>query len=113
MQRPVQPGETFNYRFTPPDAGTFWYHSHANETVQLEQGLYGALIVRGPDEPALDARALLVLDDLRSIASGRSRRFGGSIDRHNGREGNVRADQRPQPSRSSRSRRDRSSAGAS
>jgi FtsP/CotA-like multicopper oxidase with cupredoxin domain len=24
VQRPVQPGETFTYRFTPPDAGTFW-----------------------------------------------------------------------------------------
>src|SRR6266496_2670092 len=38
VQRPVQPGETFTYRFTPPDAGTFWYHPHANETEQLEKG---------------------------------------------------------------------------
>src|SRR5688500_17710324 len=41
-QRPVAPGETFIYRFTPPDAGTFWYHPHQNETEQLEKGLYGA-----------------------------------------------------------------------
>jgi len=53
VQRPVQPGETFTYRFTPPDAGTFWYHPHANETEQLEKGLYGALIVRAADELAL------------------------------------------------------------
>ncbi len=30
-----------------PDAGTFWYRPHINETVQLEKGLYGALVVRG------------------------------------------------------------------
>ena len=42
----VQPGETFEYRFTLPDAGTFWYHSHVNETWQVERGLHGALIVR-------------------------------------------------------------------
>ena len=42
VQRPVEPGQTFTYRFTPPDAGTFWYHPHLNETEQLEKGLYGA-----------------------------------------------------------------------
>jgi FtsP/CotA-like multicopper oxidase with cupredoxin domain len=46
-QRLVEPGETFEYRFILPDAGTFWYHSHHNETIQLERGLYGALIVLG------------------------------------------------------------------
>src|SRR5262249_9464918 len=51
VQRLVQPGEQFEYRFTLPDAGTFWYHSHANETVQVERGLYAALIVLAPDEP--------------------------------------------------------------
>ena len=25
-QAPVMPGASFDYRFTPPDAGTFWYH---------------------------------------------------------------------------------------
>jgi FtsP/CotA-like multicopper oxidase with cupredoxin domain len=54
VQPPVGPGGTFQYQFVVPDAGTFWYHSHVNETEQLERGLYGALIVRGPDDPALD-----------------------------------------------------------
>jgi FtsP/CotA-like multicopper oxidase with cupredoxin domain len=49
------------YRFRVPDAGTFWYHPHSNETVQLEMGLYGALIVRGKDELQLDAERVLVL----------------------------------------------------
>ena len=46
VQKPVQPGETFEYRFTVPDAGTFWYHAHTNETAQMERGMYGALIVK-------------------------------------------------------------------
>jgi len=65
VQRPVQPGETFTYRFTPPDAGTFWYHSHANETEQMEKGLYGALVVRAAEELTLDREQILVFDDLR------------------------------------------------
>jgi FtsP/CotA-like multicopper oxidase with cupredoxin domain len=90
VQRPVQPGETFTYRFTPPDAGTFWYHPHANETEQLEKGLYGALVVRAADELALDGEKILVFDDLRVDESGQIAKFGGLMDRHNGREGNVR-----------------------
>ena len=90
VQRPVQPGETFAYGFTPPDAGTFWYHPHANETEQLEKGLYGTLIVRAADELALDGEQILVFDDLRVDNSGQIAKFGGLMDRHNGREGNVR-----------------------
>ncbi|MBK8899705.1 MAG: multicopper oxidase domain-containing protein [Anaerolineaceae bacterium] len=90
VQRPIQPGETFTYTFTPPDAGTFWYHPHANETEQLEKGLYGALIVRGTDEPILDGEQILVLDDLKVDPKGRLARFGTLMERHNGREGNVR-----------------------
>jgi len=90
VQRLVQPGETFTYRFTPPDAGTFWYHSHANETEQMEKGLYGALIVRAAGELELDGEKTLVFDDLRVDKSGQIAKFGGLKDRHNGREGNVR-----------------------
>src|SRR5918993_2118333 len=89
-QRPLAPGETFIYRFTPPDAGTFWYHPHLNETEQLEKGLYGALIVRAADELTLDDEKVLVFDDLRVDKSGQIAKFGGLMDRHNGREGNVR-----------------------
>ena len=41
VQRPIQPGETFEYNFVVPDSGTFWYHAHQNETVQMERGMYG------------------------------------------------------------------------
>jgi len=90
VQPVVRPGETFVYRFTPPDAGTFWYHPHANESEQLEKGLYGALIVRGDDEPITDRERILVLDDLKLDRRGRLARFGGLKQRHDGREGDVR-----------------------
>lgn len=44
-QPPIMPGETFVYRFTPPDAGTFWYHPHMNSVKQLGMGLVGLIIV--------------------------------------------------------------------
>src|SRR5439155_25967034 len=45
-QPPIRPRESFTYEFTPPDAGTFWYHPHADALQQLGRGLAGALIVR-------------------------------------------------------------------
>jgi FtsP/CotA-like multicopper oxidase with cupredoxin domain len=44
-QKPIQPGERFVYEFTPPDAGTFWYHPHMHSIEQLSMGLVGALII--------------------------------------------------------------------
>jgi FtsP/CotA-like multicopper oxidase with cupredoxin domain len=70
VQRPIMPGEAFTYRFKLIDAGTFWYHTHSNEPVQLERGLYGALIVRGDDEPAFDRERVLVLSDVMLDANG-------------------------------------------
>jgi FtsP/CotA-like multicopper oxidase with cupredoxin domain len=90
MQRPVAPGETFIYRFTPRDAGTFWYHPHLNETEQLEKGLYGALIVRGEEEPLVDDEKILVFDDVNVDRKGRLAKFGGFRERHDGREGDIR-----------------------
>jgi FtsP/CotA-like multicopper oxidase with cupredoxin domain len=90
VQRPVAPGATFTYRFALPDAGVFWYHPHVNETVQLERGLTGALIVRGPNEPQLDAERVLVLDDVALDRHGQIKPPGGWIEFHNGREGSVR-----------------------
>ncbi|MFO0615928.1 MAG: multicopper oxidase family protein [Polyangiaceae bacterium] len=88
VQRLVQPGERFDYRFELRDAGTFWYHSHANETVQIERGLYGAIVVLGADEPTFDADRLLVLDDLKLDWRGRIAKTA-LFDRHSGREGDV------------------------
>jgi zinc transporter ZupT len=52
-QAPVQPGKTFVYEFTAIDAGTYIYHTHFDDFVQLDQGLYGALVV-DPAKPSAD-----------------------------------------------------------
>jgi len=90
VQHPVAPGETFTYRFRLPDAGTFWYHPHANEVSQLERGLYGALVVRADDEPQLDAERVLVLDDVKLDREGQIKPPGGWMEKHDGRQGPVR-----------------------
>jgi FtsP/CotA-like multicopper oxidase with cupredoxin domain len=90
VQRPVAPGATFTYRFTLPDAGTFWYHPHVNETVQLERGLYGAIVVRGRNEPRLDGERVLILDDVQLDRKAQIKPPGRWVESHNGREGSIR-----------------------
>jgi FtsP/CotA-like multicopper oxidase with cupredoxin domain len=90
MQQPIAPGGTFTYRFRLLDAGTFWYHPHVNETVQIERGLYGALVVRGPEEPSLDGERVLVLDDVSLDRDGQVKSPGGLIEHHDGRQGPTR-----------------------
>ena len=63
-QAPIAPGATFTYEFVVPDAGTFWFHPHVRSDVQVERGLYGTLVVRGPGEPATTSDRVVVLDDL-------------------------------------------------
>jgi FtsP/CotA-like multicopper oxidase with cupredoxin domain len=50
-QAPILPGGSFTYEFTAVQAGTFFYHSHANPERQQGLGLYGALII-DPHQPA-------------------------------------------------------------
>ena len=90
VQRPVNPSETFTYRFVVPDAGTFWYHSHVNETVQMERGLYGAMIIRNDDDPVFDAERVLVLDDVQLDRNGQVKPPGWWKESHNGRVGSTR-----------------------
>ncbi|HJU90288.1 MAG TPA: multicopper oxidase family protein [Gemmatimonadaceae bacterium] len=90
VQRPITPGQTFTYRFKLPDAGTFWYHPHMNETVQLERGLYGAIVVRAPNEPRMDAERVIVLDDVQLDRKGQIKPPGWWIERHDGRQGSTR-----------------------
>jgi FtsP/CotA-like multicopper oxidase with cupredoxin domain len=90
VQWPILPGESFTYRFRLLDAGTFWYHPHMNEPVQMERGMYGAVIVRGEDEPVFDEERLFILDDLKTDSDGDLAEFGGLVQWHDGREGDVR-----------------------
>jgi manganese oxidase len=46
----IAAGDSFEVRFTPPRAGTFMIHPHADETRQQQAGLTGTLLV--VDDPA-------------------------------------------------------------
>lgn len=92
VQKPILPGESFEYRFIVPDAGTFWYHSHQNETVQMEKGMYGGIVIEDDIDPKLDDEKVLVLDDMKLNALNEFTQHGpvGSwVERHDGREGST------------------------
>ena len=64
-QPPIAPGETFVYEFTPPDAGTYWYHPHQNSVEQVGRGLAGPLIVEEREPITVDRDVTWVLGDWR------------------------------------------------
>ncbi len=62
-QKPITPNGSFTYAFTPPDAGTFWYHPHEHTAGEMGRGMAGALIVEEREPPAFDRDLLWVLQD--------------------------------------------------
>ncbi|MFK4227232.1 multicopper oxidase family protein [Streptomyces sp. NPDC019890] len=61
-QNAIKAGASFDYRFTVPHPGTYWFHPHSG--VQLDRGLYAPLIVDDPKEPLkYDKEWIVVLDD--------------------------------------------------
>lgn len=61
----VYPGDRFDYAFSPPDAGTFWYHPHCNTLTQMGRGLAGVLVVEDDRDPTFDGEVVLNLRDFR------------------------------------------------
>ena len=53
-QAPISPGKTFVYEFIAQRAGTFMYHPHADEMVQMAMGMMGSWVTH-PREPKLHA----------------------------------------------------------
>lgn len=88
-QAHVPPGGEFEYRFVAKDAGTFWYHPHLHGDVQVESGLYGAVVVRDVVVPEVAADRILVLDDVKLAASGKLSAQTDALDMMLGRQGNV------------------------
>lgn len=62
-QDAIRPGESFDYDFVAPDAGTYWYHAHNRSFEQVARGLQGALIVEEPEPVDVDREEVLILDD--------------------------------------------------
>jgi len=65
-QDPIMPGEAYTYEFTIRDhPGLYMYHSHFNSTAQVEQGLYGPIVIQGRGKDAVpnDEEFTMVLGD--------------------------------------------------
>ena len=69
-QGAVPSNGTFDYRFTAPDAGTYWYHSHDRSWEQVARGLYGPLIVEEATPPDVDHDLTVLIDDWRISETG-------------------------------------------
>jgi FtsP/CotA-like multicopper oxidase with cupredoxin domain len=72
-------GETYTYRFTAPRPGVFWFHPHMLPGPQTLAGMYGAFIVRDPNEatlisdakiPAVGNTHTIVLSDIEFDGTG-------------------------------------------
>jgi len=90
-QDAVPPGGTFDYSFIAPDAGTYWYHSHAKTWEQVARGLYGLLIVEEDEAHLVDREIPFAADDWRLDKAGQidEESFGAMFDwSHGGRMGN-------------------------
>jgi FtsP/CotA-like multicopper oxidase with cupredoxin domain len=89
-QPEVQPGETFTYDFVLRDASLYWYHPHVFSAAQVGFGLYGALLVEGPeDEIGIADQLTIVLSDIGFDRQGKleSAESGGPAGMVFGREG--------------------------
>ncbi|MBO9431428.1 MAG: multicopper oxidase family protein [Roseovarius sp.] len=59
----INPGDSKTYSFVPPDAGTYWYHSHYISQEQVARGLMGPLIVEDDAPLDLDHDITVILSD--------------------------------------------------
>jgi len=64
-QRSIEPGETFRYEWTLTQHGTFMYHPHHDEMVQMALGLMGMFVVhpRRPASPLPDRDFVYLLSE--------------------------------------------------
>ncbi len=64
-QKGIQPGETFKYEFTLKQHGTFMYHSHGDEMVQMGLGTMGFFIIHPKNDvgPKIDRDFAIFLNE--------------------------------------------------
>jgi FtsP/CotA-like multicopper oxidase with cupredoxin domain len=77
-QEPVGPGTSFDYRFTPPDSGTFLIRplNPGTSGEASERGLTAVLVVEEREPPPVDAEHVLLVDDRRFGEDGAFAPFG-------------------------------------
>ncbi len=69
-QTPIGRGQQGRYTFTPPETGTFFFHTHCNSVEHFGRGLFGAMIVEGDEVVPSDADVVLMMKDWRLDAAG-------------------------------------------
>jgi len=81
-QDPVPPGQSFDYRFTPPDAGVFLVRPLViGATAEaVERGLSAILIVEDREPPKVDRDFALLVDDWRLNPDGSFAPFGNAAE---------------------------------
>lgn len=89
MMSSVPAGGTFDYDYQVQVPGTFWYHPHVRSDDQVEKGLYGAFVVRDPNEPSLTSERVAILDDVYLDDDGMPMPAGAAEELMIGRQGNV------------------------
>jgi FtsP/CotA-like multicopper oxidase with cupredoxin domain len=77
-QDPVAPGKSFEYRFTPPDAGTFLIRPCilGGSAEPAARGLSGLLIIEETGAPGIDHDVAVLVDDWRLNEDGSLAPFG-------------------------------------
>jgi len=66
-QPPIEPGRSFTYEFTVPDAGTYWYHPHDHSSEQIGRGMMGAFVIEESVPLPVDREVVWVLGDFRLL----------------------------------------------
>jgi FtsP/CotA-like multicopper oxidase with cupredoxin domain len=68
-QRPIPPGATFKYEFTLRQSGTYMYHPHFDEMVQMALGMMGMFVIhpRSDDDPPVDRDFSLMLSEWKIV----------------------------------------------
>ena len=66
-QKPIEPGETYKYEFQLRQHGTYMYHSHTDEMIQIALGMMGMFIIhpRHPSGPRPDRDFVLMSSEWR------------------------------------------------
>ncbi len=62
-QKSIEPGQTFKYEFRMKQHGTFMYHSHGDEMVQMGLGTMGFLISHAKNEIKADRDFAIFLNE--------------------------------------------------
>lgn len=63
----IPPGGEFTYEFEPTEPGIYYYHCHSADgglhiSQHIGQGLYGAIVVKAPDEPAVREEVIFMAE---------------------------------------------------